>query len=143
MTQIEHETKMSHRNYHYGGRREGRRKYTLWVALSWPAESVECRPVASPRWSWSPPPPPTSDVMPHSSTAKPNALAVTLAPTGEAVFEVGRGFPHFRDLWTGETMGNVHTCGPNECVIISGDKSGTSDNSGNFPVVNITNMSHS
>ena len=63
------------------------------------------------------------DVSPHSSMAKPNLLTVTLGPTGEAVFssEVAKGFSRFRDAGAGSAMGNVHTCGPNECVIISGE----------------------
>ena len=63
------------------------------------------------------------DVSPHSSMAKPNLLTVTLGPTGEAVFsfEVAKGFSRFREARAGSAMGNVHTCGPNECVIISGE----------------------
>ena len=55
--------------------------------------------------------------------AKPNLLTVTLGPTGEAVFssEVAKAFSRFRDGQAAGAMGNVHTCGPNECVIISGE----------------------
>ena len=79
---------------------------------------------------------PPSDVSPHSSMAKPNLLTVTLGPTGEAVFssEVAKGFSRFRDARAGSTMGNVHTCGPNECVIISGESCWSSETAGDFPV---------
>ena len=68
--------------------------------------------------------------------AKPNLLTVTLGPTGEAVFsfEVAKGFSRFREAGAGNAMGNVHTCGPNECVIISGESGWRSETAGGFPV---------